>query len=68
VNPAHKGIKPGDRIWYENSHGQEFYAWVESIHGRHLIVKRDEWYARECIDLNDYIRSRHFPAGKEVPS
>ncbi len=64
-NPAHRGVKAGDRIWYMNSHNQQFNASVVRRHGRFLIVKRDEWPSEEAIDLNDYIRSRHFPAQKE---
>lgn len=61
-----QGYRAGDRVYYRNCHGQQFYAVVlrtwTGADGRGLIVvKREEWPNEEAIDLDDYVMSRHFP-------
>ena len=59
-----RGYRPGDRIYYLNSYGQHFYATIVRVLADKLIVKRTEWFAEECIDLDDYVRSRHWGRGQ----
>ncbi len=62
------GYQPGDRVWYRNSFGQEFYVTVLRTHvdarGKGiLIVKQDGWdVGTPSLHLDEQaILHRHFP-------
>lgn len=60
----------GDRLYYVNCYGQQFYAavigcWDGETDGKPcLFIKRDEWYSSETWHPDNYIRIRHFPKGE----
>ena len=54
-----KEYHPGDRVYYRNSFGQEFYATVVRVMPTLLIVQRAEWPHEEALDLDTYVRSFH---------
>lgn len=54
--------KIGDIIWWRNCYGQSFSARVVRKHEGNLIVKRDSWFAEECLTPDSFVVSRRFPA------
>jgi hypothetical protein len=58
-----RGYREGDRLYYRNQYGQDFYATITGVlvkEGK-LRVKRTDWPRDEVIDLDDYVRSHTFP-------
>lgn len=57
--------KPGDRVWWMNSWGQQFRATVLDKTSNCLIVRRDDDYAERTLDLDeDAVRSMHHKVSK----
>lgn len=61
-----RGYRPGDRLYYRNSYGQDLYAAIVRKTATMLVVKRDEWPSEEAIDLDNYVRHVHFRNGKAI--
>lgn len=66
VNIGGTVYKVGDRLFYENRFGQQFYADIVGVYkdvsGRaSLVVVRDDQPGDICLNPLDYVRTRHFP-------